>query len=160
MYGCQPKDSSIQIEERTAETYAMLEFPGICTNAEIDRKRELLKDTINEQKKYVLTDDTNMVVLQYNAPATLPWRRKNQIGFPVKLVVEETGETTDEKEEEEDKKADEEIAAEQTEPAAEEETKDSGEEITAEQTEPVVAEEEDKKEEDKKADETKDDKKE
>merc|ERR1711937_519 len=35
MYGCQPKDSSIQIEECTGETYAMLEFPGICTNAEI-----------------------------------------------------------------------------------------------------------------------------
>jgi len=84
MYGVEPKDPSVQIEDRAGETYALLEFPGICTNAEVDRRKEILQEALLDQN-YTIADNT-MVVLQYNSPGTLPWRRKNQIGFPVKEI--------------------------------------------------------------------------
>merc|ERR1711865_459696 len=75
-------------------TYALLDFPGICTNAEICRRKDLLREALlldndHENQNYTLIENnttTGMIVLQYNPPGTLPWRRRNQIGLPVEKV--------------------------------------------------------------------------
>ena len=85
----------VQIEECPGGTYALLDFPGICTNAEICRRKDLLREALlldndHENQNYTLIENnttTGMIVLQYNPPGTLPWRRRNQIGLPVEKVV-------------------------------------------------------------------------
>mmetsp|Transcript_554 Transcript_554/g.855 ORF Transcript_554/g.855 Transcript_554/m.855 type:complete len:424 (-) Transcript_554:172-1443(-) len=90
----EPSDSSMKIEERTGQTMALLEFPGICTNAEVKRRKELLQEALAEQTNWTIADP-NVMVFQYNAPGTVPWRRKNQVGFVVDEVVSvETEEET------------------------------------------------------------------
>jgi hypothetical protein len=88
----------VKIGQCKEQTMALLEFSGICTNAEIGRQKEKLLQVLKEgnssnnndnddkkTKKWNIVNDS-ILVLQYNAPGTLPWRRKNQVAF---LVEEE-----------------------------------------------------------------------
>merc|ERR1712194_19971 len=71
-------------------TLASIEFPGICTDGEIKRQVNALKEALATEGQGSLWKISNdsPLVLQYNAPGTLPWRRKNQVAF----IVERTGE--------------------------------------------------------------------
>lgn len=85
MANVKPSDGEVSIEQRPSQTLALLEFSGICTNPEFERQRSILKDVLAADLKWTITDDS-VLVLQYNAPGTLPWRRKNEIGFLVEEV--------------------------------------------------------------------------
>ena len=79
MVDVEPSDASVNIEKRQSETLALLEFSGICTNAEVKRQKHILLEAFDNDK-WTIADDS-VFVLQYNAPGTLPWRRKNEVGF-------------------------------------------------------------------------------
>lgn len=79
MVDVEPSDASVNIEKRQSETLALLEFSGICTNAEVERQKNILLEAF-DNGKWTIADDA-MFVFQYNAPGTLPWRRKNEVGF-------------------------------------------------------------------------------
>merc|ERR1712086_1088542 len=92
---------------------ATLQFPGICTDKEIKRQKaklverietagdigwkirdQQISDTKNDDTKEDNTEEElkkeinpELLVLQYNAPGTLPWRRMNEIA----VVMEKTG---------------------------------------------------------------------
>lgn len=84
MINATPNDDGVNIKQSDLQRIAVLEFSGICTIKEIERqKAKLLKVlTTKDQNKWDIVDDS-ILVLQYNAPGTLPWRRKNQVGFLV-----------------------------------------------------------------------------
>ncbi len=81
---------------------AVKQFPGIVTDEEVERQREALvaafENADNDQEDEVealsderfgggrlrIADPSSVSVLQYNAPYTIPWRRRNEIA----LIVE------------------------------------------------------------------------
>lgn len=108
-----PSDGHVTIERWESRTFALLEFPGICTNGEIERQKNKLMEAIaitfplesNECDTYsnLASDykystgkgswrisDDDVCVFQYNAPGTLPWRRRNQVGFLVEEIISAT----------------------------------------------------------------------
>jgi len=88
-------DSTVRIMEVPETTTATLSFPGICTNAEIERQTEALLRGLEKDGTFEVVSRSSVAVLQYNAPGTMPWRRKNEIGVP---VVEKRAEQIDETE--------------------------------------------------------------
>jgi len=93
-------DSGVRIQTIPSKLLATLEFSGICTNAEVERQKDALINVIvaeweNESETTATLDIVSSPhVLQYNAPGTLPWRRKNLIAVE---VVENTPVVTEEK---------------------------------------------------------------
>jgi len=85
MKGVEPIDISVSMEHRELEVLAMLEFSGICTNAEVERQKKSLVDILSHDKNWSITDES-IFVFQYNAPGTLPWRRKNKVGLLVEAI--------------------------------------------------------------------------
>lgn len=78
------------IESWPACTLAMIEFSGICTDGEIERQSSMLKGAIatwGDETPWKIADDSSLLVLQYNAPGTLPWRRRNQVALAIEKVV-------------------------------------------------------------------------
>jgi len=112
-YPPEPVQSSRVAFDDVPETVmATLSFAGICTNEEIKRQKAKLMERVEaagdigwkikrQQNSNNENDDTKnegseletkeenepeIFVLQYNAPGTLPWRRKNEIA----VVMEKT----------------------------------------------------------------------
>lgn len=79
------KEGSLAIEITPARTAAVLSFKGICTDPEIKRQTKILLDAVNENPTISMSSST-VQVMQYNAPGTLPWRRKNEIAILVENV--------------------------------------------------------------------------
>ena len=57
-------------------------FAGIATPEEVERQRERLAAALAETDA-VAADGEEYTVLQYNAPYTIPWRRRNELVVPV-----------------------------------------------------------------------------
>ncbi|OEU07375.1 hypothetical protein FRACYDRAFT_251182 [Fragilariopsis cylindrus CCMP1102] len=114
--------SRIAFDDVPETVMATLSFAGICTNEEIDRQKAKLMERIKatgdtgwkvrrQQISDIKGDDTEnedieeesneenepeILVLQYNAPGTLPWRRMNEIA----VVMEKTSSALNGKEDE------------------------------------------------------------
>ena len=118
-----PSDGHVTIEQWESRTLALLEFPGICTNGEIERQKNKLMEALTfalesnesdadddgidrdsnsrsdanslsknsnwENGTWKISDD-DVFIFQYNAPGTLPWRRRNQVGFLVEEISSAT----------------------------------------------------------------------
>merc|ERR1712176_128984 len=83
-------DDMITQQSFPTRTLALLEFSGICTDGEIERQTNKLKDALSSSSSSLSSwkiNDPAALVLQYNAPGTLPWRRKNQVAFVVEKFV-------------------------------------------------------------------------
>eukprot|EP00549_Striatella_unipunctata_P016841 CAMPEP_0118677810 /NCGR_PEP_ID=MMETSP0800-20121206/2845_1 /TAXON_ID=210618 ORGANISM="Striatella unipunctata, Strain CCMP2910" /NCGR_SAMPLE_ID=MMETSP0800 /ASSEMBLY_ACC=CAM_ASM_000638 /LENGTH=187 /DNA_ID=CAMNT_0006573547 /DNA_START=99 /DNA_END=662 /DNA_ORIENTATION=- len=76
------ENSMLSLEHVQEEKVATLAFPGICTDAEIERRKKELLEAIEKDGHYSVVSD-NVKVLQYNAPGTLPWRRVNEVAVQV-----------------------------------------------------------------------------
>jgi len=88
-------EDSVSIVDISASTMATLSFRGICTNQEIERQSSILREILAMNADRVVesnsdnsidTETSPVVVMQYNAPGTLPWRRRNEIGVYVEMV--------------------------------------------------------------------------
>jgi len=88
-------EDSVSIVDISASTMATLSFRGICTNQEIERQSSILHEILAMNADRVVesnsdnsidTETSPVVVMQYNAPGTLPWRRRNEIGVYVEMV--------------------------------------------------------------------------
>merc|ERR1712161_108146 len=89
-------EDSVSIVDISASTMATLSFRGICTNQEIERQSSILRQILAMNVDRVVESSSNnsidtetspvVVVMQYNAPGTLPWRRRNEIGVYVEMV--------------------------------------------------------------------------
>jgi len=89
-------EDSVSIVDISASTMATLSFRGICTNQEIERQSSILRQILAMNVDRVVESSSNnsidtetspvVVVMQYNAPGTLPWRRRNEIGVFVEMV--------------------------------------------------------------------------
>ena len=71
-----PSDDAVSVTTRPPRRVIALEFPGVSTPEEVERQRAKLATIIAEEG---LEADDGYTVLQYNAPYTVPWRRRNEI---------------------------------------------------------------------------------
>jgi len=79
----QPRDPTVQIYKVPERFVAAREFSGIATTQEVERQREKLLASLQEEGSYAPVEDGQYSVLQYNPPYTLPWRRRNEIAVVV-----------------------------------------------------------------------------
>jgi hypothetical protein len=70
-------------------------FAGIVTDQEVERQKNSLLDALAADGSFEPTDVSQVSVLQYNSPFTIPWRRRNEV-----VVVVTQKEVTGEQEEE------------------------------------------------------------
>ena len=77
-----PDDAEVVIERRAARLVAAVAFAGIATPEEVERQRARLAAALAETDA-VAADGDEYTVLQYNAPYTIPWRRRNELVVPV-----------------------------------------------------------------------------
>jgi len=80
--------SEIEVELCPDTVVATTSFSGICTDQEIERQVVKLMDIIENDDTLQIKSDSSepeIMVMQYNAPGTVPWRRRNDIS----IVVEE-----------------------------------------------------------------------
>jgi len=80
--------SEIEVELCPETVVATASFSGICTDQEIERQVAKLMDIIENDDTLQIKSDSaepEIMVMQYNAPGTVPWRRRNDIS----IVVEE-----------------------------------------------------------------------
>jgi len=76
--------SDIIIDKVPARLVAAKPFPGIVTDEEIQRQKEALMEAIMKDGSLVPVDESQVIVLQYNSPLTVPWRRRNEVAIVVK----------------------------------------------------------------------------
>lgn len=59
-------------------------FGGYCTATEVERRSAQLRKDIIGSADYVMAGDGAAIVFQYNDPFQPPWKRRNEVCFPVK----------------------------------------------------------------------------
>lgn len=82
----------VSLQRIPESTVATLRFSGICTDQEIARRTATLLEMLRQDDEIRVVgggndDPPKVMVLQYNAPGTLPWRRQNEVGVLVEKVV-------------------------------------------------------------------------
>ncbi|GMH48460.1 hypothetical protein TrLO_g4546 [Triparma laevis f. longispina] len=83
-----PQDDSVTIETIPTRIVAVKTFPGLVTVLEVERQTQTLIETLKIEGVAVL-EDVEPFVLQYNAPLTIPWRRRNEIAVVCDGVEED-----------------------------------------------------------------------
>lgn len=76
-------NSSVTIDKVPARLVAAKTFPGIVTDEEVQRQKTALLDAIAADGSLMPADESQVIVLQYNSPLTLPWRRRNEVAVIV-----------------------------------------------------------------------------
>ena len=71
-----------------ARLVACKPFPGLVTDAEVERQREALLAAIAADGAATPVDEKAVSVPQYNGPFTLPWRRRNEVALVVTIADE------------------------------------------------------------------------
>lgn len=86
--------SRVEIAKRPSRLVAVLPFPGLVTDEEVQRQREAVVSSLaaaaagaSSCEIYAPVEPAQVSVLQYNSPITIPWRRRNEVA----IVVEEQG---------------------------------------------------------------------
>merc|ERR1719359_153804 len=75
--------SNVTIEKVPSRLVAAKPFPGIVTDEEVQRQKVALLEAITADGSVVPTDESQIIVLQYNSPLTIPWRRRNEVAVVV-----------------------------------------------------------------------------
>jgi len=92
----QPNSDDVSVEEVPARLVAVKAFAGIVTDEEVVRQRDALVAAIEVDGSTRPVEDGSYSVLQYNAPYTVPWRRRNELAIVVSELGEEAEEVADE----------------------------------------------------------------
>lgn len=75
--------SNITIDKVPARLVAAKPFPGIVTDEEVQRQKVALLSAIRNEGSVMPVDEDQVIVLQYNSPLTVPWRRRNEVAVVV-----------------------------------------------------------------------------
>merc|ERR1719235_944603 len=85
--------SNVTIDKVPARLVATKPFPGIVTEDEIQRQKAALLEAIVADGSVAPVDESQVTVLQYNSPLTVPWRRRNEVAV---VVTEKAAESLNE----------------------------------------------------------------
>ena len=90
-----PKTDDVVVEEVAARLVAVKPFSGIATEEEVARQVDALFAAIEADGGTRPLDARAHSVLQYNAPYTVPWRRRNEIAIVVEQMDEAAAENAE-----------------------------------------------------------------
>jgi hypothetical protein len=63
---------------------AVLWFDGYAVGSKVTERKQQLLAAIDDSDDYELaTPDAKPIVMQYNDPFVLPWKRRNEVAVPV-----------------------------------------------------------------------------
>jgi len=79
--------SGVAVDQVPSRLVAAKAFAGIVTDAEVARQQTALLDALAAAGVSPV-DATQITVLQYNSPLTVPWRRRNEVAI---VVIDDTG---------------------------------------------------------------------
>jgi hypothetical protein len=77
-------DANVVIQKVPAQLVAAKPFPGIVTDEEVQRQKNDLLQYLAQDGSVEPVDESQIIVLQYNSPLTIPWRRRNEVAMIVK----------------------------------------------------------------------------
>jgi hypothetical protein len=75
--------SNVTLQNVPARLVAAKPFPGIVTDEEVQRQKIALLEAIAADGSVTPVDENQVIVLQYNSPLTVPWRRRNEVTMVV-----------------------------------------------------------------------------
>jgi hypothetical protein len=82
-----PDEDTIEVVRIPERLVAVKAFPGVVTDGEVQRQRDLVADILAaDRREFRQVNSSEFSVLQYNPPYTLPWRRLNELAV---VVVED-----------------------------------------------------------------------
>ena len=84
-----PKSATVEIAEIAERFVAVKPFPGVVTDEEVERQKDVLLRTLEESGTITPVLGAQVSTLQYNSPLTLPWRRRNELAVVVTLAEPE-----------------------------------------------------------------------
>jgi len=76
-------DSDVTLEKVPARLVAVKAFPGVVTDKEVERQKEAVLEALAADGSVKPVDESQISVLQYNSPLTVPWRRRNELAIVV-----------------------------------------------------------------------------
>lgn len=62
-------------------------FPGYAASSEVAAQEKELRRAVELSAKWELVADAPAVVMRYNDPFTLPWKRRNEVALPVQRAA-------------------------------------------------------------------------
>ena len=83
---------SVKIQEIPAATLAVAKFTGFVTEGEVERQKDALLTALAIDGVEIDVPHASPVphvIFQYNPPYTLPVLRRNEIGIPVRISIDE-----------------------------------------------------------------------
>ncbi|KAJ1419445.1 regulatory factor, effector binding domain-containing protein [Ochromonadaceae sp. CCMP2298] len=78
-----PTAEGVTLRDVKAEFVASRDFTGLATEGEVARQRATLEDALIAEG--VVFDVKSFRVMTYNSPLTVPWVRRNEVSFAVKM---------------------------------------------------------------------------
>merc|ERR1712146_358099 len=80
--------SNVVLEKARMDEMAVLWFDGYAVGSTVtERKQELLAAIEDSDDYELVTPDAKPIVMQYNDPFVLPWKRRNEVAVPVRERV-------------------------------------------------------------------------
>lgn len=79
----QPTSAKVILQDIPEEFLAVREFTGFITEGEVARQRAKLEDALISDS--MMYESLSFKVMAYNSPLTLPWVRRNEVSFRLKL---------------------------------------------------------------------------
>jgi hypothetical protein len=76
--------SNVKLEKAPMNEMAVLWFDGYAVGSKVTERKQQLLAAIDDSDDYELaTPDAKPIVMQYNDPFVLPWKRRNEVAVPV-----------------------------------------------------------------------------
>ena len=70
------------------DTMAVHWFDGYAIGEKVNERKQALMAAVEGSDDYELaTPDAKPIVMQYNDPFVLPWKRRNEVAVPIKEKV-------------------------------------------------------------------------
>merc|ERR1712146_422334 len=67
---------------------AVIWFDGYALGSTVAKRKQELLSAIEDSDEYeLITPDAKPIVMQYNDPFVLPWKRRNEVAVPVRKRV-------------------------------------------------------------------------
>uniref|UniRef100_A0ACD5ZGG9 Uncharacterized protein n=1 Tax=Avena sativa TaxID=4498 RepID=A0ACD5ZGG9_AVESA len=82
----QAKDPSVTIKEVPSKIVAVVAFPGLVTDDDINQRESRLREALQKDTQYRVKVDSVVEVAQYNPPFTLPFTRRNEVAVEVEQL--------------------------------------------------------------------------
>lgn len=77
------EDAGVRLQSRPGETIAVSVFGGYARGRAVAERTEALLSALKQRDDMEVVDPSEIRLMQYNDPFTVPWKRRNEVSVPV-----------------------------------------------------------------------------